>query len=170
MASSGIDWDDSCCAVVIASGRFRRSLLGRLGNLRERRDVDFRGVGLEISFEPGQARPRRILSGRCAIDLFSVKEARSLPRVCGGRSLGLGPARREACNRKERAQRDFRKVEQLYALRVERGLDGELLVEGGLGHQYPHGFESKLRGAVDFVLGTDAKAEMRPRPLNSTGL
>ncbi len=64
----------------------------------------------------------------------------------------------------------FPKVEQLYALMVERGLDGELLVERGLGHQYPHGFESKLRGAVDFVLGTDAKAEMRPRPLNSTGL
>src|SRR6266700_6404929 len=112
MASSGIDWDDSCCAVVIASGRFRRSLLGRLGNLRERREVDVRRVAGKISSELGQVRARWVLSGRCAIDLFSVEEARSLPRVGGGRSLGLGPARREACNRKERAQRAFRKFRQ----------------------------------------------------------
>ncbi len=47
----------------------------------------------------------------------------------------------------------YPKIEQLHALMVERGLDGKLLVEPGLGHQYPPGFESKLRAAVDFVLG-----------------
>jgi len=51
----------------------------------------------------------------------------------------------------------FRKVEQLYALLIERGLQGKLLVEPGLGHEYPSGFESKLRAAVDFVLGTGTK-------------
>ena len=54
----------------------------------------------------------------------------------------------------------FPKIEQLYALMVERGLDGELVVEPGLGHQYPHGFEGKLNRAVDFVLG-DAKRATR---------
>jgi len=54
----------------------------------------------------------------------------------------------------------FPKIKQLYALMVERGLDGRFLIESGLGHQYPRGFETKLRAAVDFVLGTDAKAEV----------
>jgi len=54
----------------------------------------------------------------------------------------------------------FPKIEQLYALMVERGLDGELVVEPGLGHQYPDGFEGKLNRAVDFVLG-DAKRATR---------
>jgi len=45
-------------------------------------------------------------------------------------------------------------------LMVERGLDGELVVEPGLGHQYPDGFEGKLNRAVDFVLG-DAKRATR---------
>ena len=47
----------------------------------------------------------------------------------------------------------YPKIEQLYALMVERGLYGKLLVEPGLGHEYPPGFESKLRESVEFVLG-----------------
>ncbi len=52
----------------------------------------------------------------------------------------------------------YPKIEVLYALMVERGLDGELVVEPGLGHQYPDGFEGKLNRAVDFVLGDAKKA------------
>jgi len=47
----------------------------------------------------------------------------------------------------------FPKIEQLYELMVKSGLDGKLVVEPGLGHQYPHGFEGKLNRAVDFALG-----------------
>ncbi len=51
----------------------------------------------------------------------------------------------------------FPKIQQLYAMMVERGLDGEFLVEPGLGHQYPNGFQGKLKAAVDFALGSGAK-------------
>lgn len=51
----------------------------------------------------------------------------------------------------------YSKIEQLYALMVEKGLDGKLLVETGLGHEYPHGFEDKLRTALDFVLENSTK-------------
>jgi len=54
----------------------------------------------------------------------------------------------------------FPKIEQLYALMVERGLDGKLVVEPGLGHQYPDEFEGKLNRAVDFVQG-DTKRTTR---------
>ena len=43
---------------------------------------------------------------------------------------------------------------------VERGLDGKLVVEPGLGHQYPDEFEGKLNRAVDFVQG-DTKRTTR---------
>jgi predicted esterase len=47
----------------------------------------------------------------------------------------------------------FPKVEQLYEMMVGRGLDGKLLVEKGIGHEYPQNFGTKLRTALDFVLG-----------------
>ena len=46
----------------------------------------------------------------------------------------------------------FPKIERLYSLMVERGLDGRFLVEPGVGHEYPHGFGMMLRDAVNFVL------------------
>ena len=46
----------------------------------------------------------------------------------------------------------FPKVQLQYALMVEKGLEGRLIVEPGLGHDYPEGFEDKLAAAVDFVL------------------
>jgi predicted esterase len=52
----------------------------------------------------------------------------------------------------------FSKVQQLYTLMVGRGLDGKLIIEAGLGHEYPVGFDLKLKEAVDFVLGTSARA------------
>ena len=52
----------------------------------------------------------------------------------------------------------YPKIEQLYALMVERGLDGKLVVEPGLGHQYPDEFEGKLNRAVDFVQGDTKRA------------
>jgi predicted esterase len=48
------------------------------------------------------------------------------------------------------------KIEQLYALMVDRGLDGKLQVEKGIGHEYPKGFDNKLREAVEFVSGSDS--------------
>ena len=51
----------------------------------------------------------------------------------------------------------FPKIEKLFALMVERGLDGKLQVETGLGHEYPEGFENKLRTALDFVLKNGAR-------------
>jgi len=45
------------------------------------------------------------------------------------------------------------KIEELYALMLERGLDGKLLVEPGLGHEYPEKFGDKLGVAMDFLLG-----------------
>lgn len=53
----------------------------------------------------------------------------------------------------------FPKIEQLYALMVDRGLDGKLIIEPGLEHQYPNGFENKLKEAVDFVLKSSTKAQ-----------
>jgi len=35
---------------------------------------------------------------------------------------------------------------------VERGLDGRLLVEPGLRHDSPEGFEMELNAAIEFVL------------------
>lgn len=46
----------------------------------------------------------------------------------------------------------FPKIERLYSLMVERGLDGRFLVEPGVGHEYPPGFGMMLRDAVNFVL------------------
>jgi hypothetical protein len=46
----------------------------------------------------------------------------------------------------------FPKIKQLYALMIERGLDGKFLVEPGVGHEYPQGFGIRLRDAVNFVL------------------
>ncbi len=40
---------------------------------------------------------------------------------------------------------------------VERGLNGKLHVETGLGHEYPEGFENKLRTALDFALNKGAR-------------
>lgn len=54
----------------------------------------------------------------------------------------------------------FPKIEQLYALMVERGMDGRFLVEPGLGHEYPEQFESKLKTALDYVMGSSTKAPM----------
>ncbi|TMI39905.1 hypothetical protein E6H21_08000 [Candidatus Bathyarchaeota archaeon] len=51
----------------------------------------------------------------------------------------------------------FPKIEQLYELLVEKGLDGRMQVETGLGHEYPEKFEDKLRTALDFVLENGAK-------------
>ena len=51
----------------------------------------------------------------------------------------------------------FPKIEKLFTLMVERGLDGKLQVETGLGHEYPEGFENKLRTALDFVLRNGAR-------------
>jgi predicted esterase len=47
----------------------------------------------------------------------------------------------------------FPKIERLYEMMMDRGLDGKLLVEKGVGHEYPENFGTKLRRAVDFVLG-----------------
>jgi predicted esterase len=50
----------------------------------------------------------------------------------------------------------FPKIERLYEMMVDRGLDGKLLVEKGVGHEYPENFGTILTTAVDFVLGTSA--------------
>ncbi len=44
------------------------------------------------------------------------------------------------------------KIEPLYETMVNRGLEGKLLVEKDLGHEYPEDFAIKLKTAVDFVL------------------
>ena len=49
------------------------------------------------------------------------------------------------------------KIEKLYALMMEKGLDGKLQVETGLGHEYPEGFENKLRTALDFALRNSSR-------------
>jgi alpha/beta hydrolase family protein/phospholipase/carboxylesterase len=51
----------------------------------------------------------------------------------------------------------FPKIQQLYRLMVEKGLDGKLQIETGLGHEYPEKFGDKLRTALDFVLENGAK-------------
>jgi len=51
----------------------------------------------------------------------------------------------------------FPKIEQLYELMVEKGLEGRMQVETGLGHEYLEKFEDKLKTALDFVLEKDAK-------------
>src|SRR5437870_1456575 len=51
----------------------------------------------------------------------------------------------------------FTKIEKLYASMVERGLNGKLQVETGLGHEYPEGFENKLRTALDFALRNSSR-------------
>ena len=40
---------------------------------------------------------------------------------------------------------------------VKKGLEGQMQVETGLGHEYPEKFEDKLRTALDFVLEKGAK-------------
>ena len=35
---------------------------------------------------------------------------------------------------------------------VEKGLEGRMQIETGLGHEYPEKFDDKLRTALDFVL------------------
>jgi len=40
---------------------------------------------------------------------------------------------------------------------VEKGLEGRMQVEIGLGHEHLEKFEDKLKTALDFVLGKDAK-------------
>ena len=47
----------------------------------------------------------------------------------------------------------FPKVKLQYELMLEKGLEGRLMVEPGLGHDYPEGFENKLATAADFVMG-----------------
>lgn len=54
----------------------------------------------------------------------------------------------------------FPKIEQLYELMVEKGLDGRMQVEPGLGHDYPEKFESKLRTALDFLLENRTKVSV----------
>jgi len=51
----------------------------------------------------------------------------------------------------------FPKIEQLYELMVQKGLEGQMQIEAGLGHEYPEKFEDKLRSALDFVLEKGAK-------------
>jgi predicted esterase len=51
----------------------------------------------------------------------------------------------------------FPKIQQLYELMVEKGLEGRMQVETGLGHEYPERFEDKLRTALDFVLENRTK-------------
>lgn len=51
----------------------------------------------------------------------------------------------------------FPKIQHLYKLMVEKGLDGRFQIETGLGHEYPEDFGAKLRAAIDFVLETDSK-------------
>jgi hypothetical protein len=50
----------------------------------------------------------------------------------------------------------FPKIKQLYELMVEKGLEGRMHVETGLGHEYPENFGDKLRTALDFVLENGA--------------
>ena len=50
----------------------------------------------------------------------------------------------------------FPKIERLYDMMVEQGLEGKLLVERGVGHEYPEDFGTKLRIAVNFVQGKPA--------------
>ncbi len=45
------------------------------------------------------------------------------------------------------------KIELLHHIMAERGLEGKFIIEPGLGHEYPEGFETKLGSAIDFVLG-----------------
>jgi predicted esterase len=52
----------------------------------------------------------------------------------------------------------FPKIKQLYELMVQKGLEGRMQVETGLGHEYPEKFEDRLRTALDFVLENGAKA------------
>ena len=51
----------------------------------------------------------------------------------------------------------FPKIQQLYKLMVEKGLDGRLQIETGLGHEYPENFGDKLSTALDFVLENRSK-------------
>ena len=51
----------------------------------------------------------------------------------------------------------FPKIEQLYELMVQKGLEGQMQIDAGLGHEYPEKFEDKLRSALDFVLEKGAK-------------
>ncbi len=54
----------------------------------------------------------------------------------------------------------FPKIQQLYNLMVEKGLDGRLQIETGLGHEYPAIFGNKLRTALDFVLENRTKVTL----------
>src|SRR5437660_1932889 len=54
----------------------------------------------------------------------------------------------------------FPKIQQLYKLMVEKGLDGRLQIETGLGHEYPENFRDKLRTALDFVLENRARVRV----------
>jgi predicted esterase len=51
----------------------------------------------------------------------------------------------------------FPKIQQLYNLMVEKGLDGRFQIETGLGHEYPENFGDKLRIALGFVLENRTK-------------
>jgi predicted esterase len=51
----------------------------------------------------------------------------------------------------------FPKIKQLYEMMVQKGLEGQMQVETGLGHEYPEKFEDTLRTALDFVLENGAK-------------
>ena len=52
------------------------------------------------------------------------------------------------------------KIRQLYNLMVQRGLDGRLQIETGLGHEYPENFGDKLSTALDFVLENRTKVSL----------
>jgi predicted esterase len=52
----------------------------------------------------------------------------------------------------------FPKIKQLYELMVQKGLEGRMQVETGLGHEYHEKLEDKLRTALDFLLENGAKS------------
>src|SRR5437660_7314133 len=51
----------------------------------------------------------------------------------------------------------FPKIKRLYELMVQKGLEGQLQLETGLGQDYREGYETKLRTALDFVLKNGAR-------------
>ena len=167
--------------MVIAGLRSRWSLVGQPQSVREGRKV---GV-LEaegLSARPQEPSCRRILARRSIIDLHRAQENCPGPRLCGvAPSDWIIPEEKAATERQLPSEaflsiveasdcrgltgsiiigdKDpfFPKIEKLYALMVERGLNGKLQVETGLAHEYPEGFENKLRTALDFVLNEGAR-------------
>ena len=135
-----------------------------------------------LSARPQEPSCRRILARRSIIDLHRAQENCPGPRLCGvAPSDWIIPEEEPATERQLPSKaflsiveasdcrglrgsiiigdKDpfFPKIEQLYELLVEKGLDGRMQVETGLGHEYPEKFEDKLRTALDFVLENGAK-------------